>query len=338
MDCAQTSCVPCAYKVGAFDVALDTTFCAAVPNQRPEQCRRLGNRKPQQSTTSRSHTTTTTTALRILTVGDGDFSFSLAMARQGRCYEVVATSYESKATLERVYDDDLFSSTVNGLEQDYNATVYYNVDATRLQETLPPSVLFGPATGAETSNRSKRYFDRIIWNFPCSAVSNGQDGQNEEMDRNKELVRSFVQSALPLLTPVTGQILMHHKTKPPFDQWKLPELVVAKKDRNNYVYLGRIVLDRALFPPYVPRKALDRKSFSCHDACTFVFGLRQEGATTTTTTTEPILLASPPYPTQLIPVTRELLYSIRRTHLLLRKKNGSYAGSRSRRKKQRKKR
>lgn len=37
-------------------------------------------------------------------------------------------------------------------------------------------------------------------------------------------------------------------------------------------YGGRIVLDRSLFPPYSPRKALDKKSFPIHDACTYVFG------------------------------------------------------------------
>lgn len=41
----------------------------------------------------------------------------------------------------------------------------------------------------------------------------------------------------------------------------------------NVKYLGRIVLDRCLLPPYIPRKALDRKSFSVHDACTYIFGL-----------------------------------------------------------------
>jgi len=36
-------------------------------------------------------------------------------------------------------------------------------------------------------------------------------------------------------------------------------------------YAGKIVLDRALILPYIPRKALDRKSFPCHDACIYVF-------------------------------------------------------------------
>ena len=38
-------------------------------------------------------------------------------------------------------------------------------------------------------------------------------------------------------------------------------------------YYGRVVFDRYIFPGYVPRKALDKKSFPSHDACTYVFGL-----------------------------------------------------------------
>jgi hypothetical protein len=38
-------------------------------------------------------------------------------------------------------------------------------------------------------------------------------------------------------------------------------------------YYGRVVFDRYTFPGYVPRKALDKKSFPSHDACTYVFGL-----------------------------------------------------------------
>ena len=36
-------------------------------------------------------------------------------------------------------------------------------------------------------------------------------------------------------------------------------------------YWGRVVWDRALFPPHVPRKALHSKSFANHDACSYIF-------------------------------------------------------------------
>jgi Domain of unknown function (DUF2431) len=95
----QERCIPCAYKIGNFDVALDTEFCRQIPNQRPELCPRHG----------RSDRITPGTwgylaGQSILLVGDGDFTFSLAVARccMPSC-RVVATSYESLETLLQVY-------------------------------------------------------------------------------------------------------------------------------------------------------------------------------------------------------------------------------------------
>jgi len=293
-------CVPCAYKIATFDVALDYSFCKRVPNQRPELCPR--------STTTTSTTTAAAAAqtetkqeqstapddvvsaavlgykpaMKVLTVGDGDFSFSLALLRLG-C-SVIATSYETRETVVSVYQSVDVEATLSELEERHHpqqqqhpssslmvvptagssscssstTTTAFSVDATNLRETLPK------AYQMET-------FDRIVWNFPCSAVAKGQDGQNQEMEENKELVRRFVDNARNFLTS-NGQIHINHKTKPPFNQWKLEQ--VALSAAPNVSYLGRVVLDRNLFPPYVPRKALDRKSFPCHDACTFIFAVR----------------------------------------------------------------
>jgi 25S rRNA (uracil2634-N3)-methyltransferase len=206
--------------------------------------------------------------MAVLTVGDGDLTFSLALARLigGR---VVATSYESKASLIQVYPG--IKQTIAELES-LRVTICYQVDATKLKETMP-------------KNLKIFEFDRIVWNFPCSAVTQGQDGQNEEMDKNKTLVQDFVANGRHLLKP-KGQIHLNHKTKPPFNQWNIEEVAVETcqddndNDSPNVYYLGRVVLDRFLFPPYVPRKALHHKSFPSHDACTFIFGLDREGLVT----------------------------------------------------------
>jgi hypothetical protein len=76
--------------------------------------------------------------------------------------------------------------------------------------------------------------------------------------------------------------------QPPFNQWQIQDVALSAMpsgggDNNNtdsdddgnrrdVYYWGRVVLDRALFPPYVPRKALHFKSFPVHDACTYIFG------------------------------------------------------------------
>ncbi len=279
----NNNCVPCAYKIGCFDVALDKEFCKATPNQRPEQCPR-SQRKSQEDTNSygvmgfRSE-------MSILTVGDGDFSFSLGLARKlmqasglnqskGEKTFLVATSYESESTLRKVYPD--FDQTLCELG-DLGVHVAYNVDATQILETLK-------LRGKASKKNLQRRFHRICWNFPCTAIASGQDGQNKAMEENKDLVRSFVESSRSVLTDRgDGELYVCHKTKPPYNQWNLEQVALERQKRdakNNsssivsrplLYYSGRIVLDRFLIPPYTPRKALDKKSFPCHDACFYIF-------------------------------------------------------------------
>lgn len=110
-----------------------------------------------------------------------------------------------------------------------------------------------------------------------------RDGQNQQMEENKELVRKFMRGASRLLSKDGGEIHMAHKTKPPYNQWKIEQIAMEGWQKrktsegvpstdNFLCYKGRLVLDRCCFPPYRPRKALDKKSFSCHDACIYIFG------------------------------------------------------------------
>ena len=248
----QNGCVPCAYKIATFDVALDTEFCQRIPNQRPEMCPRSQGKSSTSNASHHLYPLGYKHGMSILTVGDGDFSFSLAVARFG-C-RVIATSYESAETVRAVYDSVGVSENITELET-LGAKIFYNVDATNIGRSLPKSLI-------------DQTFDRIIWNFPCSAVAKGQDGQNIEMDHNKQLVRAFVESAKSHCF-LGGQIHINHKTKPPFNQWKIDVVAISSTDNVRYLY--RVVLDRILFHPYIPRKALDRKSFPCHDACTYIF-------------------------------------------------------------------
>lgn len=248
-------CVPCAYKLGRFDPSFDPEFCKLVPNQRPEACPRIQKiRVCQNGTLGYGNPE----ARQVLICGDGDLSFSLSLAKVLKHDEhkeetrLIATSYDSKETLLQVYP-----GTAERIQElmDLGVEVRYEIDATKIHEYFPNGEIF----------------DRIIWNFPCTSISDGQDGQNAEMEHNKSLVREFTHSAASLLHEQHGEIHMTHKTKPPFDQWKI-EQVALEKDPQGVTYLGRVVFDRALFPPYVPRKALHKKSFPCHDACIYIFG------------------------------------------------------------------
>mmetsp|Transcript_22782 Transcript_22782/g.56286 ORF Transcript_22782/g.56286 Transcript_22782/m.56286 type:complete len:261 (+) Transcript_22782:401-1183(+) len=197
--------------------------------------------------------------MAVLTIGDGDFSYSLGLARilkpQQSKSTVIATSYESRETLQETYPrfEDYSTELAN-----LGAELYFNVDATRLAKTLP------------MLRDSPCRFDRICWNFPCTAIANGQDGQNDAMEKNKDLVRQFVKDAKELLSEC-GEIHICHKSKPPYNQWGLESVALEWLPSNSIIFAGKVILDRFLFPPYRPLKALDRKSFPCHDACFYIF-------------------------------------------------------------------
>jgi len=226
-------CIPCAYKVGCFDVALDAGLCRLVPNRRSETCPRAAS----SSNSASAETNAVNNAqiegplgyrpnMRVLTLGDGDFSFSLAIARlilgsRRRGEEItrrgiesssllVATSYEARETLVKVYPS--VTETIAELET-LGAMVLFEVDATAsFRATLLP-LIHPRHEGDNGTGTTALLFDRIVWNFPCAAVEKGQDGQNREMDRNKDLVRKFVSNARRILEPQMGQIHMNHKTK-----------------------------------------------------------------------------------------------------------------------------
>ena len=184
--CEAEPCVPCAYKICHFDICLDLEFTKRIPNQRPEQCPRSrvssysahgkSNTKDDGGgdSISRSQSMGYHRGMNVLTVGDGDFSFSLAVSRLvlGDCNSngvghtatnggmVVATSYENSNTLRNVYpnfDMTLDSLTCHG---DNNVIVAYNVDATRLDETLPEQF----RRNSNKNNEAVK-FHRICWNL-----------------------------------------------------------------------------------------------------------------------------------------------------------------------------
>ena len=258
--------------------------------------------------------------MKVLTIGDGDFSFSLALARimckgsNEEGSEVVATSYESLETLKKVYPS--IQETIDEMLQ-LNVKIYYEVDATNLNDTL--------------SLKSGNYH-RIVWNFPCTAIANGQDGQNEQMKENQMLVKKFVKQCVHYLHP-SGEIQFKHKTKPPYDQWGLERVAVeedgvwSEKDPCPLEYKGRVVFDKCLLPPYTPRKALNKKSFPYHDACLFVFGWKtqkdtdENGSGKSYPSTIPVEdEAQDETEKDIMPVSNAMIDEIRNLHLMF----GSY--------------
>jgi hypothetical protein len=135
-------------------------------------------------------------------VGDGDFSFSKAIdaamshIHQESSGDGIVEFYEKKA----LGGGNIYTSHESGkvVREIYPGCaerldtllgqVIHEVDATDLKSV---SVL----RGEESS------FDVIAWNFPCVRVLAGKDGQVDELEANKTLMRRFFRSCASFLKP-----------------------------------------------------------------------------------------------------------------------------------------
>ena len=212
----------------------------------------------------------------ILTVGDGDLSFSLALARACGGPGLVATSYESKESLRRIYGAACMETLAE--LRALGATIVHSVDAINLHTTLPVGC------------RPKRGFARCVWNFPCAVhdaesgakienAANGADARGGDEVQNRALISRFCAGAARLLAD-GGELHITHKVG--LRQWAIPQQgddsgqgLVAASTR--LAYKGNVLFDRAAFPGYRPRKALEKSSFPTGDAQTFTFVKRAAG-------------------------------------------------------------
>lgn len=259
LNCAMKGCIPCCYKVIPTGNLMPT-------NVRPEMC-------------FRANTTAFPAGLyhfkqKILTVGDGDFSFSLSLAKglditketQESGPMMVATSYEPINSLKAIYP--MVVKTTSDL-RNRGVTVLHEIDANFLLTGSNP-----------LPEKYQHTFDVIAWNFPCVRALAGADGQVSEIDMNISMLRQFFSSVSRLLkntstncdsnsdttsdvkTQSLSEVHITHKTMEPFSWWD----IVSLAQENGLVYQGSMVFDKYLYPGYVNRKALDKKSFPMHDA------------------------------------------------------------------------
>ncbi|ETV80785.1 hypothetical protein H257_06262 [Aphanomyces astaci] len=254
IQCAINLCRPCCYKLfiyGGKDV---------MPNVRPEQCPRFndpyaareddGDNAEEAELEIVPRNVLLQPSHKVLTLGDGNFSFSRALLGYlGEASQLTATSHEAKDTVVETYPD---SSAILDTLTTAGASVLHEVDATSAKSLKA-------AAGATK-------FDRVIWNFPCVRMPDGADGQNNEMDDNKQLLQGFFTAVVGVLAP-HGEVHVTHKTKPPFGQWG----VVALAEANGLRHTGSVVFDRCLYPGYSNKKVLSKGSFPIWDSETFVF-------------------------------------------------------------------
>ncbi|KAJ3302966.1 hypothetical protein HDV03_004418 [Kappamyces sp. JEL0829] len=134
----------------------------------------------------------------------GNFSFSASIAeRNMRADHLTCTSFDSKDTLLEKYPD---AEEHVQMLLDLEATVLYEIDATRLSKT---PVLKG------------KRFDKIVFMFPH--VGLGIKDQDQNIRANQMLIQRFLEESQSKLKD-DGEIIVTVKTGLPYDSWNVREL------------------------------------------------------------------------------------------------------------------
>ncbi|KAL3618532.1 hypothetical protein CASFOL_037614 [Castilleja foliolosa] len=144
-------------------------------------------------------------AQSILLVGEGEFSFSCSLAVAfGLATNIVATSFDTYEILMVKYKGAYANLAVLEI---MGATVLHGVDATQMKN-FPDLRLWK--------------FDRIIYNFPHAGFY-GKEANPELIRMHRNLVFGFLMNASTMLRS-GGEIHINHKTKAPFNSWRIEDL------------------------------------------------------------------------------------------------------------------
>jgi len=244
---------------------------------------------------------------RILTVGDGDLTFSLSLAKRLKKVKLIATTHETRASLEKAYGKDAMKATLDELAVcGEDVLVLHGVDAAKLKESLMDAA----AVAAKSSNKRDvlervekcidEGFDKIVWNFPCvsreedtgeakDGAREGADGRNPaDVELNRNLTLTFIANAAVMLRKKkskkkrgASEVHVTHKVGMHPSSWNVPELKTtttssSSRPRGVIRAIASVFFDRMVYLPYKPRKALVAKSFSIADAKTFIFCVFEE--------------------------------------------------------------
>jgi 25S rRNA (uracil2634-N3)-methyltransferase len=187
----------------------------------------------------------------ILMVGEGDFAFSLALAVKLGGRKLVATSYDSRATVLEKYPHAITHLTAL---RTAHVELHHGVDVKSL--------------GREPWMHK---FNRIIFNFPHIGGSS-----EEDVTLNQELLADYFKSAAPFLSKEPkGQAIVALRNTSFYDKWKIQEQ--AKK-------AGLILKETRRFPSrdfptYKPVRTqpMVREAPSHDNALNYIFVEAEEG-------------------------------------------------------------
>ena len=185
---------------------------------------------------------------RILTVGDGDLTFSLSLAKRLKKVKLIATTHETRASLEKAYGKDAIKATLDELAIcGEDVLVLHGVDAAKLKESLMDAAAVAASNKRDVLERVEKCidegFDKIVWNFPCvsreedtgeakDGAREGADGRNPaDVELNRNLTLTFIANAAVMLRKKkskkkrgAGEVHVTHKVSMHPSSWNVPEL------------------------------------------------------------------------------------------------------------------
>jgi 25S rRNA (uracil2634-N3)-methyltransferase len=145
----------------------------------------------------------------LLVLGDGDFSFSRSLAEDlGQCQNLVTTSFDP----------------LDALITKYGARVRDNVEALRACGARVLHQVDGTKLHAESFDGTR--FDFVVFNFPHTGMD---DGLQESIRSNRELVEAFLRSAPNVLKP-GGEVHVALVHRYPYTAWGIQDLSAASLD------------------------------------------------------------------------------------------------------------
>jgi len=175
---------------------------------------------------------------RILTVGDGDLSFSTSLLTYHQPHHLVATVFDSEATLLAKY-----------AQNDYS---------TLIQKNCPVLCGFDVMDPSSWSSLQKNSFDLIIFQFPLiPAFKSHQEFKEKCKDvhintLNRQLLRTFLIHSFKYFLDPQGARLCYITSKDvkPYKEWNIENALTINTDIE---YLGWRHFNIDAFPGYKVR-------------------------------------------------------------------------------------
>lgn len=190
---------------------------------------------------------------RILTVGDGDLSFSNALNNALKPHTLVASTYDSQATIITKYADNAVSQLIDA--------------------QVPILTQFDVTKASDWQRLDGQKFDLVIFQFPLIPAFRDQTAFEQQASANtlnRALLHQFIKYANHYALDESGPQLCYITSKDvkPYLHWNIEGSLAQGLNAN---YIGQMPFDITLFSGYKIRNVDRDKHVKDTSGITYVF-------------------------------------------------------------------